>query len=80
MKNEKFREMYMNLPRANKEHLKIRKEIEKQCKVSSSVVYNWNLGLTKIPHWAESIIAKIFNMKISELFPEKEITETIENQ
>ncbi len=68
MKNPKFREAFMNLPRANNEHVKIRKKIEETCEISSAVFYNWNTGVTKVPHWAKEKIAKIMNKKVTELF------------
>ena len=70
MKNKNFRDAYMNLPRANNEHVKIRKEIETKCNVSSSVFYNWNTGVTEVPLLAKLVISQILKIDISELFPE----------
>ena len=76
MKNKQFRDVYLNLPRANNEHITIRKDIEKYCNISTSVFYNWSSGITEVPHWAKPIISKILNIPQSELFPTqiKEIT------
>ncbi len=68
MKNPKFRNYYMGLQRANNEHVNIRKKIEKACNVSSAVFYNWNTGVTEVPHWAKTIIATTLNKEQSELF------------
>lgn len=70
MKNQKFSDAYMNLTRKNKYHLKVRNEIINECRISSTVFYNWVSGVTNVPFFFQDIVAKHLNMKKEELFQE----------
>jgi len=70
MKNKKFRNVYLNLPRADRTNIKTREKIMSQCKVTKTTFYFWLNGTSPVPPLAKPIIAKIMKMKQSELFPE----------
>lgn len=79
MKYSKFSEVYMNLPRQNKFNVRKRNEIVTECKISTTIFYNWLKGITSIPELAKPIIAKQLNMTVSELFPEAEFKEVVKS-
>jgi hypothetical protein len=68
MKTIKLYDVYMNLPRKEGYHVKIRDRIVFDCKISTYVFYNWINGITIIPPLAKPIIANILELPESELF------------
>jgi hypothetical protein len=70
MVQKTLNDFYMNLSRKDKYHVKVRNKIVTECKISTTIFYNWLKGLTSVPHWARPIIAEIMDVPLSELFPE----------
>jgi len=70
MNSQNFNDVYMNLSRKDKFHIKVRNEIVTKCRISTSIFYNWMKGITPVPHWALPVISDILNKPVNELFPE----------
>lgn len=66
-------DVYMNLSRKDKNHIKKRNKIVTECNVSTPIFYNWLRGLTPVPTLAQPIIAEILGVSIEILFPENEL-------
>jgi len=69
MKNAKFIEKYKGLPRVSKIKSKKRDQIIKECEITRSIFYNWLSGITIIDERSRPIVAKILELKESELIP-----------
>ncbi len=67
--SKEFKTYYMSLPRTDRNHVILRNNVVSECKISTTIFYNWLKGLTPVPHWAKPIIAKVFGVPVSELFP-----------
>jgi len=68
MSKNNFKNVYMNLSRADKKHIKLRNQIVTECNISTPIFYNWTKGITPVPHWAQPIISKILSVPVEELF------------
>jgi len=69
MQNFKFKNAYLSIPRIDKRSIKTRDKIVNECKISTTIFYNWLKGITPVPHWAKPIISKIMEKEQTELFP-----------
>lgn len=65
-----FHAAYLNIPQAKGQRVKVRNKIVKECGTNSHSFYFWMHNITAVPFLAKPVIAKIFDIPQSELFPE----------
>jgi hypothetical protein len=64
----KLYEVYMNIPRFNKQNINVKNAICNECHITTQTFRNWLYGISKVPALCRPIVAKHLNVKENELF------------